>query len=82
MSSPAKEKVIFPPVNAETEAKLRGLLRSVGEFMNIELKPEVQTVLMVSIPPDRFDIYTVLNKISLQITINNKSKIANNKPAK
>jgi len=83
MTAPQKTKIIFPPTYAETEAKLRGLLRSVGEFMNVELKPEIQTVLTVIIPPDRFDLYTVLSKISLSIIAkNNKPKTVTDKPSK
>ena len=81
MSASAKEIVVFPPVDPEIEAKVRGLLRSIGEFIGIELKPKVQTVLTVHVPLDRFDVYTVLCKIRLSIPANNKPKTPD-KPSK
>lgn len=55
--------VVFPPVNAEKETKIRGLLRSIGEFMQADLEPQLQTIITVAIPKGRVDIYVVLNRI-------------------
>jgi len=51
--------------------------------MRVEIKPEIHTVLTVMVPPDRFDLYTVLSKIGLSITAkNNKPKTVTDKPSK
>ena len=74
MTAPQKSEVVFPPMDSETEAKVRGLLKSIGGFMDAELVPQLKTIMTIPIPPDRFDIYTVLTKIALSIDINNRKK--------
>jgi hypothetical protein len=74
MTAPQKSEVVFPPMDSETEAKVRGLLRSIGEFMDAELVPQIRTIMTVPVPPDRFDVYTVLDKISLSVNITSKKK--------
>lgn len=58
-----KDKVVFPAVNVEKEAKLKRLLQSVGEFMGVTLEPQLETIITVKIPAGRADIYIVLNRI-------------------
>jgi hypothetical protein len=56
------KKLIFPPANADEEAKIRGFLRTTGEFMECELNTELVTIVSVDVPVDRPDIATIVNK--------------------
>ena len=58
-----KDKVVFPSMNVEKEAKLKKLLQSVGDFMGATLEMQLETIITVKIPAGRADIYMVLNRI-------------------
>jgi hypothetical protein len=54
--------ITFPPANADEEAKIRRFLKTVGEFMGVDLEPQLVTIVGVEVPMDRPDVITVLNK--------------------
>jgi len=58
-----KDKIVFPPMNVEKEAKLKKLLQSVGDFMGATLEMQLETIVTVKIPDNRVDIYVVLNRV-------------------
>jgi methyl coenzyme M reductase subunit C-like uncharacterized protein (methanogenesis marker protein 7) len=58
-----KDKIVFPPMNVEKEAKLKKLLQSVGDFMGATLEMQLETIVTVKIPDNRVDIYVILNRI-------------------
>jgi methyl coenzyme M reductase subunit C-like uncharacterized protein (methanogenesis marker protein 7) len=58
-----KDKIVFPPMNIEKEAKLKKLLQSVGDFMGATLEMQLETIVTVKIPDNRVDIYVVLNRV-------------------
>jgi len=56
--------VVFPAMNAEEEAKLKRLLKTIGEFMGDGIETEAVVVTKANVPDDRADMVTVLNKIA------------------
>lgn len=79
-----KDKIIFPAMNVEDEAKLKRLLQTIGDFMGATLVPQLETIITVKIPADRDDIYIVLNKImnSLKRDLSEKSSKPSKEAAK
>ena len=81
MTTQIKNKIIFPPVSAEKETKIRGLIRVISEFMGADLEPQLQTIITVDIPKDRQDVFQVLFKI-VQAVKNENSTPDAKKPIK
>jgi len=80
MPTLAKDKIIFPLVTTEKEAKIKALLRSISEFMGAHLEPQLQTIITVAIPKDRPDIFIILNRIVL--AVKNENSIPDDGPKK
>lgn len=59
------KKITFPPVNAETEAKLKRLVENISQLMGGEIKVESSVIVMAAEAPDgRTDINMVLKKLA------------------
>ena len=58
------KQIVFPPMDAQEEAKFRRFLTTTGEFMGVELESELMTVITVKVPGDRPDVVTVMNKLA------------------
>lgn len=57
-------EVLFPPVNAEGKVKLQRFLKTVSEFMDVEIEVAEVTIIRATPEEGRLDVLTVLNKIA------------------
>lgn len=71
--------VNFPAMKAPEEAKLRNLLIKIGELMGDEFTTESAFVVQVSVPDDRADMLSVVNKI--RSGMERPKAVKSNKPA-
>ena len=55
--------ITFPAMDIPSEAKIKRLIDTMKEYMDIEIKIETVTVMKIKFPEDRVDAETVLNSI-------------------
>jgi len=63
-TSPINKVITFPPLSTEDALKVESLLKTMGEFMEVQfVKTEVR-VLQVEFPVERQDVANILSKIA------------------